>query len=181
MKKDTIIWAGAALLGGIFVLPKIINYFNGVDDSGFLNSGGIADVLDSGGSVSTTQEAGLPWWSFVSPLSMITGYAMDASGAGDVTQTIKGSTRNPDGTIKIKSSYSPNVKGFSELPTNRAIAKIKRSSGVNSSSGTASQKEMLSMVSSHLKDTKTTNAGKISGMTQARIASRIKYGGWGGR
>jgi len=105
--KDYIILAGGAV-AAMFLLPKLLNMLKGLggdgSTTGFLSGGGIADVVKSGGEVTTKKDAGLPWWTFISPFTMLTGYALDASGAGDITQTAKPSKEKITSLGKITKS-----------------------------------------------------------------------------
>jgi len=111
MKKQTqdLLLIAGAILGGIFVLPNLMNVFNKkpsdipFDDSGFL------DFLNTGGRVKEETTNDLPWWTYVSPFSMFTAYF--TRGGSERTYYKEGG--NGGGTQKSK-AFETVTKGTSK-------------------------------------------------------------------
>ena len=182
MKTMDLLLLGGAAVAGIFLLPKLLNAMKGgilggtggVFDQGiggFLDPGGFKEVIDAGGTVETTKEAGLPWWTFISPFSIVTAYGQRAAGTGDVTQTV-----TPDIKSKIlKPRQDPYAtKAVSIRTAQRILSKGYMTAPVQ-------RQKVIERIHADLPKTITTVPGQISPYFQKILEGKVKYGTTGGR
>lgn len=167
--------AGGIILGGIFVLPKLLNSFKPEDGGIPFGDTGFQDFIGAGGTVTEEVKNDLPWWTFLSPLSMVTAYGgqggttrkYGGGGSGGGTTTTQTLLREPLQPKKGKGYRRTTIKKSQDI--------IREAANPQHDISVAAQ------IIQDIPKTITVEETYLQGNTVARLKSRAKYGTTSGR